>query len=267
MPNWSFNMHVIKGKSEDVLEFINSGIENSAEFIKAYGKEGDYIPTPKDDLGDAYKELYEHGCRAVSNHPLRSEEFNPDGDKPEVAEGISMSTFKPLPDTFLRYDTTNRAKEYPEIAKRQKREYGYIGWYDYNSSEDGFGTKWDAELGEFELQIREDEAIVSFRTETAWDVPSGFIKFIAEKFPKLKVYVCSYEESGQWYFYAKYGGEVHDWTTKINNAVNEISADGCGDWEERYGKLDELLEDMESEFIFYAFDDEDEGTQTSTEYA
>lgn len=65
------------------------------------------------------------------------------------------------------------SKGYDDAVEHQNKEYGVVGWYDYNCKT--LGTKWDAELLINSLEINDDEISVIFDTETAWSFPEQWV--------------------------------------------------------------------------------------------
>lgn len=60
---------------------------------------------------------------------------------------------------------------------QNKREYGFVGWYDFNCT--NWGTKWNA------YDIVAIECGIQF--DTAWSAPHPVIKKLAEMFPNEKI--------------------------------------------------------------------------------
>lgn len=189
MPNWSYNDYAVKAATENVLEFVNEGLKN-------LGLE------TKNNIKDAIECLW-----------------NGKND-------VNMSTFRPVPETFEKYDTTNGkwqrydmndenkpvfksdeeyetySREYDEAVRYQKDTYGVVGWYDYNN-EVAYGCKWDAEV---ELKSYSVDEVTGTTTiymfgQTPWNFPYLWLTYIKDTFD-LNVYVCSQEEAN---LYNAYG--------------------------------------------------------------
>ena len=255
MSNYVYNNIAIKGKKNDVLAFINRGIENSAKAIEAYG-EGT-IPTTCDNLEDALEMLKTHGVT------VSTKGFGWDtSTKHElgVEKQITMGTFRPVPETFLEYDTTNHADLFKDAAKFQKDTYGEVGWYDFNLNK-WFGCKWNSGLTDFSLEEVDDKAILFFNAQTPWSVPKLWLEWIKEEFPTLDVFICAYEESGAFYFYQEISDEDsgEDMTCDIEGALINFDDEHEGDLTDedcdaRYDLISELVDNMKEDFNDFVYD-------------
>lgn len=253
MPNWVQNSIAIKGKKKDVLAFINRGIENSAKAIKAYGD--GTILTTCDNLEDALETLKNNGVTVCTK-----------GDgwdtstKQElcVAKEITMSTFRPVPETFLEYDTTNNEDKFKNEAKAQKDTYGAIGWYDFNRLV-WFGCKWNTQLDEFNLVYNGEDAILYFTTQTPWSVPVLWLKWIKKEFPALFVFNCATEESGAFYSYGEIDDKEssEDLTSEIEGQLYEFDSEHeemtDEDWDAREELEQELIDRMIGKFKSFVY--------------
>lgn len=255
MPNWCYNNIAIKGKKNDVLAFINRGIENSAKAIEAYGD--GTIPTPCDNLEDALETLKKYGVTVCTKgggwDTSTKQELG-------VVKEITMATFRPIPTTFLEYDTTNHADKFKDEAKQQKATYGQVGWYDFNNNK-WFGCKWNSELNELCLGYNNnDEAILTFSAETAWSVPELWLQWIDKEFPNLYVFICATEESGAFYFYKRVGDNdtSEDLTSEIEGRLiafdDEHGDMEDEDWDARYDLEMELVDNMRGNFHDFVYD-------------
>lgn len=179
MPNWVYGNYAIKGKKENILNFLNEGLKNSNEATKSTCRE-------------AFDELLIKAKTKVNKGDVF--EFSPDKPKEIIFNNIlSLDTFRPMPDTFLMWDTTNHEKGLKKQAKEQLKEYGVVGWYDYGI-EVLRGTKWNAELNGFSLYECDDVATIKFTCDTAWSVPELWLRWVKETF-KVNVLLCCNEES------------------------------------------------------------------------
>lgn len=139
-----------------------------------------------------------------------------EGDNPQ----LSLSSWIPTPETFLKYDTTNHPdgkglkvgekwwdglgphgdkvvteeliEEFKQATKEQAEKYGVIGWYDYNKMT--FGCKWDSEvrvehIGDTEINLSAD---------TPWSAPEKWLRTISEKYPDLTFHLHAEYEEGFW---------------------------------------------------------------------
>lgn len=139
-----------------------------------------------------------------------------EGDNPQ----LSLSSWIPTPETFLKYDTTNHPdgkglkvgekwwdglgshgdkvvteeliEEFKQATKEQAEKYGVVGWYDYNVKT--FGCKWDSEvrvenIGDTEINLSAD---------TPWSAPEKWLRTISEKYPDLTFHLHADYEEGFW---------------------------------------------------------------------
>lgn len=110
MPNWVTNNIILKGSDENLLRLLNTILKNSNE-------------DEQDNISDALEKVQDSAKRRVWNNELGRITFE---------DGLHLSALRPIPETFLRYDTTNQPDIYKEEAQEQSRKYGVVGWYDYN---------------------------------------------------------------------------------------------------------------------------------------
>lgn len=82
---------------------------------------------------------------------------------------------------------------YDRAVAYQKEEYGVVGWRDYNIMT--LGTKWDADITEWEIvEETDDQIVLSIYMETAWCPPFAFLDTVADKYD---VKILLYAESEQ----------------------------------------------------------------------
>lgn len=195
MPNWSTNIYAVKSSTKNVLGFVNEGLKN-------IGVE------PMHNIKDAIEKLWEKN-------------------------NVMTSTFRPIPETFHKVDTTNDkigrnaidwntkeplfcsdmeyeaySKEYDEAVKHQKETYGVVGWYDYNCDV-AFGCKWDSEI-ELESYIIDEEkgvTIIFMRGQTPWCYPDLWLDYIKKTFD-VNVFLCSNEEGLLYNFFCEIDGDT-----------------------------------------------------------
>lgn len=244
MPNWVHSNYAIKGKTEDVLAFINLGLRNSG------AKE-------EKTIAKAIDSLLENGNNLVSGHKLGDSKTPAD---PVIDKGIRFSTFRPIPDTFLRYDTTNYPNEFPEAVKEQREKYGAVGWYDFNAYK-WFGTKWSATLSDWNFTTNKGITTLFFNADTAWSIADLWLRWIKDTFPTLAVFHCSDEESGMFYCYGEIDDDAEaDCTESIEGRMQsfEDEYDGDTDSDEYYYQRCEeeqqALQEMRDEFYSYVAD-------------
>ena len=246
MPNWVENKICVKGKAKDLLAFINLGIKNSlADEVSAEGDAKEYLESAVKVLkeqgifyGSAVKVLKEQGIFYGSSGVAFSKE-----PKSVVShKGVRFSTFFPIPETYLKYDTTNYKDDFPEAANEQLEKYGAIGWYDYNLK--SFGCKWDCPLDNLRLSRNgEDDFVLTFESQTPWSCPEGFLYQITDKFSGLSVYDCFVEEMYESCGYFEVGGKEFDWTHRFC----QIAENSGDDYHEEADVLyDEMMYDYDS---------------------
>ena len=172
MPNWVSNQITLVGKKEEITRLLNTALRNS-------------ISEECETLKGAYDALLHQAKHIVKN------------DKGELVQkdGLRMSTFHPIPDTFLLYDTTNHPDQFEDAAMEQMEQYGVVGWYDYNLKT--FGVKWDCDIQIDSLKVKDDMAMLDIFIESPWDTPKGFIKCIKENYD-LDIWFATADEG--WFF-------------------------------------------------------------------
>lgn len=238
MPNWSLNKHAVKGKTEDILAFINLAIENSAKAVKEYGKGVEPTFTKQDNIEDAMSALKQ--CVTPYNDFRYGDEKCAEGYQPILLNNVYMSTFLPVPDTFLRYDTTNDAKLYEKQAKLQKQKYGVVGWNEYNKEH--FSCKWDCKVEDIEQHTENDITTITFTTRTPWHLPDKWCRTLQEMFPKLTFFISAEEEMGYYLFFKNYkDDEEHDYLDESRN--NEENS-----WNNAIGKMNQDFIDYVNNF-------------------
>lgn len=219
MPNWSYNKHAVKGKTEDVLAFINLAIENSANAIKEYGNGTETIPTKQDNIEDAIN-VFTTQCVTPCNDFKYWPDMDKNGHQPILVNEIHLSTFMPIPDTFLRYDTTNDKVLYQEQAQLQKKNYGVVGWYDYNIKH--FSCKWDSELDDIEYHTEDGITTITFTTDTPWTFPDKWCESLQEMFPNITFFISASEEGGGYLFFKNYkNNEENDYIDYVDSEDEE----------------------------------------------
>ena len=139
-----------------------------------------------------------------------------EGDNPQ----LSLSSWMPTPETFLKYDTTNHPngkglkvgdkwwdglgphgdkvvteeliEEFKQATKEQAEKYGVVGWYDYNVKT--FGCKWDSEVRVENINDTE----INLSADTPWSAPDKWLRTISEKYPELTFHLHALYEEGFW---------------------------------------------------------------------
>lgn len=239
MPNWSTNNYSVKAATENVLNFVNEGLKN-------LGME------PKDNIKDAIESLW-------------------NGENE-----VCMSAFRPIPETFEKYDTTNSklkrdslgyegkpafksdeeyetySKEFDEAVQYQKDTYGVVGWYDYNCYV-AFGCKWDMEvkLKSYNIDDANGTTTIFMWGETPWNYPYLWLEFIKHKFD-LNVYICAQEEADFYNVYGEINNLNCEWAAKFlsENAPNSDDFDDFDNFLEVYYPFrDQFTEELYSKFL------------------
>jgi hypothetical protein len=136
------------------------------------------------------------------------------------ASGFSLSSWLPIPETFLKYDTTNHPygeglrigekwwdglgdhgdqvvtkeliEEFKQATKEQREKYGVVGWYDYNLKT--FGCKWDSEV--IVDSVCDDE--INLSADTPWSAPENWLRTISKNYPELVFNLHAIYEEGFW---------------------------------------------------------------------
>ena len=211
MPNWVNSCFSLQGSKDTIHDFIKLGLTNSN------------LETSNDIEKDFERLLKEATTKTVVGKGT-GKEVNDLTD--EIF--LSMRTFRPSPDTFLKYDTTNYAEFFKEEADKQRSEYGVVGWYDYNCLT--LGTKWNAELTDCSLRAfdeKPDYYRFDFCLDTAWSFPAAWCRYIKEKFPDIVIKFYSIEESNCFHcfgFFEEEGENVYD-ISEVLNLVFEHNSD------------------------------------------
>lgn len=145
------------------------------------------------------------------------DKFIADGKANENGE-YSFNSWIPIPETFIKYDTTNHPdgrglevgkkvgweedspivteeliEEYKQATKEQQEQYGVVGWYDWNCR--NYGCKWDMTFDDFE---RRSDTELYIKVDTPWSAPNTFLLTISERYPGLELVADSHYEEGEW---------------------------------------------------------------------
>ena len=133
---------------------------------------------------------------------------------------LFLSSWLPIPETFLKYDTTNHPngdglkvgekwwdglgdhgdkiiteeliEEFKRATEEQKEKYGVIGWYDYNLKT--FGCKWDCKV---EIES-EDNGRITLFVDTPWSAPNNWLRTLSKNYPELSFNLHAIYEDGFW---------------------------------------------------------------------
>ena len=207
MPNWVNSCFSLQGSKDTIHDFIKLGLTNSN------------LETSNDIERDFEKLIKEGTTKSVTERGMNKEVCNITN---EIF--LSMRTFRPSPDTFLKYDTTNHADIFKDEADKQRAQYGAVGWYDYNLLT--LGTKWNAGLTDCSLSAFDEEPNYyrfDFCLDTAWSFPFAWCKYIKEKFPDIEIKFSAIEESNCFHcfgFVEIESGDVYD-ISDVISAVYE----------------------------------------------
>lgn len=132
------------------------------------------------------------------------EQFISDANKHENGT-MSFSSWIPVPETFLRYDTTNYPngeglevgkpsrpwtedspivteeliEEYKAATKEQMEQYGVVGWYDYNCMT--YGCKWDSQID----VASKTKNVLTLTCDTPWAAPFHFFETMSKRYTGL----------------------------------------------------------------------------------
>lgn len=212
MPNWSTNTIIIQGHRSDMQNFIGLGLRNSKL-------------EPTGDIDADFLTLVDKGTTRVQDEIPASPREREAGHVAEVADRVWLSarTFFPMPDTYLKHDTTNYAGEYPAEVIAEQSEMGAVGWYEYNLIT--LGVKWNFSLNEgddieFHRIGDTDLYRMTIQCETAWSTPDGWLARIKREFPGLDVLIFAREESLLFYFY---GFATENGVETVEDAAEEMA--------------------------------------------
>lgn len=234
MANIVKNYISVKGSAKDILSLINLGLKNSG--VDELSADNADLTT----LKDAVKTLCEKGTFRMGDGKPFEKGGVEQGIK--VEKGVCFSTFLPIPDTFLKFDTTNYKDTFADEAAKQKKEYGVVGWYDYNCA--FFGCKWDSEFDTIMVnQSSEDEYVLEMNVETAWSPSVEFFVRLSKLFPTLAFYGGYVEEFGQLVGYYKVVGG------KVLEDVDKTDVFNKRQEEEDYDEAYDLFLEEYSDFI------------------
>lgn len=236
MPNWMENKICVKGREKDLVSLLNLALRNSgaAEVVGADGS-GDKLQDAIDSI--SANATFKTGVGDVFTREKKEISFE---------KGISMSTFLPIPDTFLEYDTENFQGVFPDAEKEQMDTYGVVGWYRYNLK--FFGCKWDSPLTDFQSEwVSDDIFILSFATTTPWSQPDGFLTRLDNMFPSLTFYNCCLEEGRMFCGYYEIGGKLCDYTDKFGALYD--SDDENVDYDALYDDEEHLAMEMDYDYM------------------
>ena len=138
----------------------------------------------------------------------------------------------------------SEVKAYCDATAIQEKEYGCVGWYDYNLKH--FGTKWDSQLTDWDSWYVDDNTrVIIFKVETAWSIPDTWLEYLAEKYPNLGFAVRTYEEQPAWngYFNVREGDFIENHPCEDMYITND---DGDYEWNE---ELDMGIEDNFEDYV------------------
>lgn len=242
MPNWVRGNYAIKGTKENVLKFLNEGLKNS----------GCELMTDCQQAFDCLKQNAKTKQSEFFYLDEKKRAGNTAGTPAEIVyvNKLTLDTFRPMPDTFRMYDTTNFADDMPEIAAEQKRLYGCVGWYDWGLMYRG--TKWNTELNDFKLEIKSDIATVTFGCSTAWSYPDAWLHWVKDTFD-VAVLLCVSEESNMFNFYGEIDEDesAFDIEEKEGKPNEDDYEDEDDFWEALWMWQDECISNMFDEFSAY----------------
>ena len=251
MPNWVYGNLAIRGKKNEVINFLNDGLKVSKSKIEL-------------------SESMDKQTIVDTLNGLHSDDF------------LHLRSWLPMPQTFVDYDTTNNARgfenwlvgdldkpihvdeaikvlghlanethatsnvdilhellytedanlrervmdilhkhfderynsymnEYENAIVYQEKTYGCVGWYDYNCRT--LGTKWDSEFTYFSIIDGgdTDELIIRADIDTAWNMPDEWLQTVKSMYPSLRFIYYGWEEGGAFCGYFEVGENGNDW--------------------------------------------------------
>lgn len=226
MPNWVNSCFSLQGSKDTIHNFIKLGLTNSN------------LET-SDDIERDFERLIKE---ATTKMVVIEKGTDNEACELTVENFLSMRTFRPSPDTFLKYDTTNYAEQFKDEADKQLAEYGVVGWYDHNIAT--LGTKWNVELTDCSLRAFDENPNYyrfDFCLDTAWSFPAAWCRYIKEKFPDIVIKFYSIEESNCFHcfgFFEEEGENDYD----ISDVLNLVFEHNSDIREAKESELEEKLE-------------------------
>lgn len=248
MPNWSTNLIVLRGKGEDIKNFLRTGIENS---------------TGEKNYEGSVEEVLAHLQEVAT---VKVGQF-PEEDKYKTGEPIGITyekglyarTFLPMPDTFILYDTTNNPEKYPEAVKEQRLDYGAVGWYAYNHKT--LGCKWDFDFDKVEVRpIDDDLYALLMYCDTPWCMPIAWMQWIARTFEGIEVFIYGQEESDAYNEYGQVTESGYETIESINYRLSKLIPEDM-DWDDEeacekvWDAKYKLKDDFEVDFMDFIYQD------------
>lgn len=158
--------------------------------------------------------------------------------------------------------------------KHREKNYGVVGWYEYNRVT--LGTKWNAELEQPSLRAFDenlDQYRLDFDLTTAWSFPSPWLSYIQEKFPDILIKFRTVEESNAFncigIFQENLNDGLYDYSDIFNKIVEWANEKKDAKCVELKRKLDSgeikneeynsLLDDVEDWYDAVVYDGDIEG--------
>ena len=177
----------------------------------------------------AYKQIEE-----ITDHILKLDTQHTIADRKDVRDLLGEFFDK----------LVSQVRAYCDATAIQEKEYGCVGWYDYNLKH--FGTKWDSQLTDWDSWYVDDNTrVIIFKVETAWSIPDAWLEYLAEKYPNLGFAVRTYEEQPAWngYFNVREGDFIENHPYEDMYITND---DGDCEWNE---ELDMGIEDNFEDYV------------------
>jgi hypothetical protein len=158
MPNWCFNELSVRGRRDDVREFLSmlDNMKDDSGFFQAI------YPMPEELRGIA------------SPTRIVSEE-----EHQQYLDG-KIKTFGGIPITA-------------RMQQELRRRFGADNWYDW--AVNNWGTKWDVHKNELYRTDWKNGSGVTLTFATAWGPPLKVIEKLSSKFPKLR-FSINFNEPG-----------------------------------------------------------------------
>lgn len=220
MANFTENNIILKGKTQDLLRFINAGLKSKQEpecasLEEANGKVfllSSWIPMPETFLG------YD------TSNDMRNR------------DSVNAQTLEPMFKSDEEYE--EYVKGFKAAEKYQQETYGVIGWFDWSIQY--WGCKWDSEVEI--VDTNPEEEYIGLFISTPWNTPLPWCITISQEF-NLTVLIQTIEEGGDYNFIANLDtGERID--------ADTIPLESFADEEEK-----EILKDEEHELYWEVLND------------
>lgn len=161
MPNWSYNRLSVTGSAEAMKEFIAEAVKDGCFKMSNIFPMPEKIKNTISPSSSAKNVRWMNEDRAAANR-----------------EGSISDILGEEPEGLIPCENNTDEK-----CRELIREYGADNWYDWNIQ--SYGTKWDFEAAEEDLDI--SETCLEARFDTAWSPPIAFLERLQAKFSDIDI--------------------------------------------------------------------------------